>query len=534
MPRTNLQPLLEHRGWYDPTKAVTGRDKSGTARVEVDPYAAFRGRLFAPGLRVEVTQPSGARQRGTVAGSSLTVGIFAIGNTVAAPAAPVAAQAILDNLAHLNRFLAGTGVEVAGRLNPRNPVPVLRLADGTQRDLNLALVNGKVGVDAAGWHYRLIEVTVDATGSGVPFATAPGAIIGSWRSPFLAGTAQAPKAPSRIRVSGEAAADAGEVSTAPACTSNPLPDLSVSVEVKAPKGFTGLLDRAGEPLFLNDRLVTQWRIVIETRFTKGVKVSPLAVGPTGTGKTEGLIALAKASGLEVAAVVQCGGLVEVSDLYGQTQPDETAPHGWRRFPSALWTAFETAVANPDTRYLVVLDELNRAASLSVQNALLGVLDGSGALHNPATNESISLPANVLVAATANIGSSYAGTVAIDTALHSRLRPTLPFQYLPKAAEVTLYQRLGLSQPDATALANAAHEVRRIHSVEPFRSSYPPGPRECALVCALAQYDPTGVAGAWHDTVVAAFSNEGRDPSRTEYARVRTASEGIFGAATPSS
>ena len=302
--------------------------------------------------------------------------------------------------------------------------------------------------------------------------------------------------------------------------------------VKAPEGFVVIEGRSGESLVIPKRTVDTFNAAVKARFDDGLPAHPLAIGPTGTGKTETIIALALAAGMEIAGVVQMGGIEGPADLYGQTVPDETAPHGWRRRPSALWAALDIARCNPDRRYAVVLDEVNRIGTLAAQNSLLGMLDGTEALQNPATGETIPLPANLFVIATANIGIAYSGTVRMDAALMSRWWTNLSFGYLPEKVEVAIVKAIIGADDQARYLARAARELRNAHAQDEFRSALIPGTREIVAVAHQAKHDPEGVAGAWHDKVTSSFSNEGRDPSRTEYARVRVLSEGIFKAAAP--
>ena len=70
------------------------------------------------------------------------------------------------------------------------------------------------------------------------------------------------------------------------------------------------------------------------------------------------------------------------------------------FGSALWAALAVARDNPERRWFCILDEVNRMATLSAQNSLLSLMDGTGCLSNPSTGESIYLPDNLIVFGTA--------------------------------------------------------------------------------------------------------------------------------------
>jgi hypothetical protein len=296
--------------------------------------------------------------------------------------------------------------------------------------------------------------------------------------------------------------------------------------IKPPEGYSVISGRSGE-LVVPTRTLATFAAAVRCRFDEGLPAHVLVIGPAGTGKTESVLALAALNGMEVAGIVSCGGIEGPSDLYGQTTPDETAPHGWRRMPSALWTALDAARSNPERRYFVLLDEVNRMGTLAAQNAVLSMLDGTEALANPATGESIPLPPNLFVAATANIGIAYSGTVRMDAALMSRWWTNLVFGYLPENVEQAIAKSITDNAEQSRYLARAASELRKAHGADEFRSALIPGTREIVAVAHQSVGDPEGVAGAWHDKITSSFSNEGRDPARTEFARVRIISEGVF-------
>ena len=313
---------------------------------------------------------------------------------------------------------------------------------------------------------------------------------------------------------------------APVTTTAPAPRRgSKATSLVAPAGYVIVPGRSGD-LVIPERTLQTWDAAVASR-RAGEPAHPLAIGPAGTGKTESVLALAVRDGFEVAGIVQCGGIEGPGDLYGATIPDDTAAHGWRRYPSVLWTALAVARDNPDREYIVVLDEVNRMASTSAQNALLGAMDGTAHLQNPTTGEGIPVPSNLFIVATANIGMAYAGTVRLDGALASRFWTNLVFGYLPEPVEQALFESLGLSKPESKKLARLAAEIRKADATEPFRTALVPGSRDCVQVAKQARFDVAGVEGAWHDKVTSSFSSEGRNAAQTEYARARLVEVGIF-------
>jgi MoxR-like ATPase len=362
--------------------------------------------------------------------------------------------------------------------------------------------------------------------TAVPVTPAPVAIPAT---PAMAAKAAAPVAPEPAPVEPAPAAPAPVV---PA----PLPPKRTAKKrgstLKAPDGYVVIQGRNGEDLVIPERVVATFHAAVKSRFEAGLPAHPIAIGPAGTGKTESVIALAISEGMEIAGVIQCGGVEGPADLYGQTTPDETAPHGWRRMPSALWKAFDTALRNPDKTYCTILDEVNRVGTLAAQNSLLGALDGTACLQNPATGEVIPLPPNMFVVATANIGIAYSGTIRMDAALMSRWWTNLVFGYLPENVERAIAVAIMGNDEQARYLARAARELRNAHGQEEFRSALVPGTREIVAVAQQARFDPAGVAGAWHDKITCSFSDDGRDKARTEHARVRVISESVFKSEAP--
>lgn len=428
---------------------------------------------------------------------------------------------------HVNAYLEGLGLKTQqAQYRRESDGPVLKVSStATGKPAHTVFLNRFINYDPSTQRLAQAHFALTRTATG------------EWESAVITDPSTL-HAPGANRQGRPAVRNAGRViSTKTAPTAAPSVGPAVSRTGKrlvAPAGFVVLPDRQGNDLVIPERTVHTFSAALSVHRSGAHTSHPLAIGPTGAGKTEGVVALAIANGLRCPAenVIQCGGFVEVSDLYGQTQPDETAPHGWRRFPSALWGALITARDDPDHGYALILDEVNRMSSLAAQNALFGLLDGSSTLSNPATGESLALPANLFVVATANIGAAYGGTLKMDAALMSRWFPNIVFTYLPEPVEATVCESIGLSTEDARLLARAAAEVRTADATESFRSALAPGTRTVVNVARQALFDPKGVAGAWHDGVVCSFSAEGRDPARTEYAKVRVISESVFAGRQP--
>jgi MoxR-like ATPase len=98
-------------------------------------------------------------------------------------------------------------------------------------------------------------------------------------------------------------------------------------------------------------------------------------------------------------------------------------------------ALEEASDNPDRKYLVFLDELNRCQE-SARNALMPALDATRRVYHPIENTFIPIPDNVQFIAAVNRGREFTGTFGIDAAQLDRFAP-LQMDYPPPKAEVEI-------------------------------------------------------------------------------------------------
>lgn len=280
-----------------------------------------------------------------------------------------------------------------------------------------------------------------------------------------------------------------------------------------PEGWVGIPHR-GETLAIPERVIGAFEAALHVRRAMARPHFILAVGPTGSGKTEGMIALAERVGY-IVRTVDCSGFETASDVYGAVEPDETGQ--WTRLPSVFWRALEEAAADEDNQYAIVLDELTRSKP-AAQNAFIAPLAGQKALTNPVTGAKVLVGPNVTIIATANIGAAYSGTEALDAALSSRFALRLNIGYLPREVEQSVVESIGLPIAQAETLARLAEDLRAVDKQQPFRSALVPGTRDVVQVARQAMFDPNGLRGAWEVCVVERFSDEGRDPGKTERAR----------------
>lgn len=190
----------------------------------------------------------------------------------------------------------------------------------------------------------------------------------------------------------------------------------------------------------------------------------LLVGPTGSGKTEILMHLAKAMGKEL----------HTQDM-GTVQDAQSALLGVHRINKEGHSAFDYApfVGHIKSGGIVLLDELNRAP-LAANNILFPCLDKRRYLPiDVACDEgdrTISIPQETVFFATANLGSEYSGTQAIDRALLDRFFP-IELDYPQQSDEVKILMlRTGIEEKAATAIVRVSNEIRKQYKEQELSSA----------------------------------------------------------------
>jgi MoxR-like ATPase len=159
-------------------------------------------------------------------------------------------------------------------------------------------------------------------------------------------------------------------------------------------------------------------------------------GPQGCGKTVLARAIADSLGM-VFVFFNCGAVVEASDFFVsiQVRASSSGAPVTDFVKTDVLVALEEASDNPDRKYLVFLDELNRCQE-SARNALMPALDATRRVYHPIENTFIPIPDNVQFIAAVNRGREFTGTFGIDAAQLDRFAP-LQMDYPPPKAEVEI-------------------------------------------------------------------------------------------------
>lgn len=190
----------------------------------------------------------------------------------------------------------------------------------------------------------------------------------------------------------------------------------------------------------------------------------LLIGPTGSGKTEILNHLAKAMEREL----------HIQDM-GTVQDAQSALLGVHRLNKEGHSVFEHApfVGHIKSGGIVLLDELNRSP-LAANNILFPCLDKRRYLPVDVASEDaerkISVHEDTVFFATANLGSEYSGTHAIDRALLDRFFP-IELSYPREEDEIRVLKlRTGIEEKAATAIVRVSNEIRKQYKEQELSST----------------------------------------------------------------
>jgi MoxR-like ATPase len=156
-------------------------------------------------------------------------------------------------------------------------------------------------------------------------------------------------------------------------------------------------------------------------------------GPQGCGKTVLARAIASSLGMEFI-FFNCGAVVEATDFFAtiQVRASSTGQPVTDFVKTDVLLALERASEQPQRRFLVFLDELNRCQE-SARNALMPALDATRQVFHPIDNRFVAIPANVQFIAAVNRGREFSATFAIDAAQLDRFAP-LQMDYPPRDEE----------------------------------------------------------------------------------------------------
>jgi MoxR-like ATPase len=183
-------------------------------------------------------------------------------------------------------------------------------------------------------------------------------------------------------------------------------------------------------------------------------------GPQGCGKTVLARSIADTLGMEFI-FFNCGAVIEATDFFAtiQVRASETGAPVTDFVKTEVLTAMEVASDQPERRFLIFLDELNRCQE-SARNALMPALDATRRIFHPIENRFMAIPDNVQFIAAVNRGREFSGTFGIDAAQLDRFAP-LQMNYPPPAeeAKILAHRHPAVSAATIELIVAAAAAVR---------------------------------------------------------------------------
>jgi len=218
--------------------------------------------------------------------------------------------------------------------------------------------------------------------------------------------------------------------------------------------FVSLQQFRLEGVYLDPIVAKKLQVLLES----GLNI--LLDGPQGCGKTVLAKSIAESLGLEFV-FFNCGAVVEATDFLATIQVRASASGApvTDFVKTDVLIKLEEAVAHPQRRYLIFLDEFNRCQE-SARNALMPALDATRRLFHPIDNRFLQVPDNVQFIAAVNRGGEFTGTFGIDAAQLDRFAP-LQVDYLPPDEEVSLLRKRHpeLGETVVKLIVDIAHELR---------------------------------------------------------------------------
>ncbi len=186
----------------------------------------------------------------------------------------------------------------------------------------------------------------------------------------------------------------------------------------------------------------------------GVPSAVLVTGPSGTAKTALVSAFAASLGVPLLKV-DAGAIRTADDWAGAFRQDPNTKvwaHRWSPFAQVL------RAGQP---CIVLIDDITRTESVQALNAMIGLLDWTGSLLVPDANDVLTMPAGVLVIATANIGPEFVGTLPLDGAVRQRFPYGVRTDYpAPKIESALLADLTGVDKAVAERLVAMASMQRQ--------------------------------------------------------------------------
>jgi MoxR-like ATPase len=216
-------------------------------------------------------------------------------------------------------------------------------------------------------------------------------------------------------------------------------------------------------------------MVVALRREAKLVANLMITGPSGAGKTEGIIRAGKRLGIPVYKV-DCASVTTDDRWIGHKEIDAKGTH-YVLSEHLRWISAKDVEPG-----IVLYDEITRLHPTRT-NILFPILDGSQRIWVPDLNAYIDVHPDTVFMATANIGTGFTGTHRLDDALEGRFGYRLERTFPPPEQErMILEKRTGIDKAKAKMLVEIAVQTRR--KVETADLSKPVSTRNLLETAAL--------------------------------------------------
>ncbi len=255
--------------------------------------------------------------------------------------------------------------------------------------------------------------------------------------------------------------NSGATAAAPSASSTPLVAQTPEEEEQKQQALQQLAEAMRErataadgPYFWEKpESVAFIEMFIALRRDAGLVANLLITGPSGTGKTEGIMRAGNRAGIPVYKV-DCASVTTADKWLGHKEFEDGATK------YVLSEHLKWVEAKDCEPGIVLYDEITRLHP-TLHNTLLPILDGSQSVWVPELGIHIKVHPDTIFIATANIGVNYTGTHKLDGAMAGRFGYRMERDYPPQAEEeIILAKRTGVNATQAKTLVEIANLTRQ--------------------------------------------------------------------------
>ena len=255
----------------------------------------------------------------------------------------------------------------------------------------------------------------------------------------------------------------------------------------------------------------------------GYTTNLIIVGPSGFGKTGGILRFGKDNNIPVH-VVNCQAITTPEKWVGQMQVSPERGTYFDISSHVQWVE-RTHEDCASAEYCIILyDEITRLPP-ALANMAFSLLDEQQGLEVPQMNRRITMNPKNVVIATANIGTAYAGTFTMDWALRGRFDVNLERTFPPQPEEVeVLVSATGVSEADAASIVRVAEHTRTLWTQGELET-----PISTRSLVSWARFISGGytIKDAAEYTIIPLYSEDGG--AESDRAKVKLAVDGKVGA-----